>query len=215
MSDDNRQQIERSWRANAAAWSDAVRGGRIESRRVATDRAMLEAIEARAPQRVLDLGCGEGWLCRALGERGIGALGVDASPALVELARAAGGRFECCDYRGLAEQPLRFGRFDAVVCNFALLDEDLQPLLAAITRPCARRRPAAADRPPWSAAGERYRDGWRLETFAAFEGAFTEPMPWYFRTLESWLALLGAAAWCWKRCTSPATPAAACRCRCC
>jgi len=50
MSDDNRQQIERSWRANAAAWSDAVRGGRIESRRVATDRAMLEAIDARAPR---------------------------------------------------------------------------------------------------------------------------------------------------------------------
>lgn len=193
MSDDNRQQIERSWRANAAAWSDAVRGGRIESRRVATDRAMLEAIDARAPQRVLDLGCGEGWLCRALGERGIGALGVDASPALVELARAAGGRFECWDYQGLAEQPLRFGRFDAVVCNFALLDEDLQPLLAAITRALA---PGGAlllqTVHPWSAAGEEgYRDGWRLETFAAFEGAFTEPMPWYFRTLESWLALLG------------------------
>ncbi|CAN7637642.1 class I SAM-dependent methyltransferase [Aquipseudomonas alcaligenes] len=193
MSDDNRQQIDRSWRANAGAWTDAVRGRRIESRRLATDGAMLDALVARAPQRVLDLGCGEGWLCRALAERGIATLGMDASPGLVELARAAGGAFECCDYQSFIEQPLRFGRFDAMACNFALLEEDLQPLLTAIGLALAAGGALLLQTVhPWTAAGEEgYRDGWRLETFAAFGGAFAEPMPWYFRTLESWLALLG------------------------
>jgi hypothetical protein len=41
---------------------------------------------------------------------------------------------------------------------------------------------------PWAAAGDgAYEDGWRVETFAAFERPFPSPMPWYFRTLASWL----------------------------
>lgn len=66
MAGDNRRQLGHSWRANALAWTRAVRESRIESRRLATDRAIIEAVLARQPERVLDLGCGEGWLCRAL-----------------------------------------------------------------------------------------------------------------------------------------------------
>lgn len=76
-----------SWQHNAQAWIAAVRGGAIASRRQVTDQAILLAILGRQPQRVLDLGCGEGWLLRALGERGIQAVGVDADPALVQAAR--------------------------------------------------------------------------------------------------------------------------------
>ena len=45
---------------------------------------------------------------------------------------------------------------------------------------------------PWSAAAGNYQDGWRVESFAGFEGNW-EPMPWYFRTLSSWLAALDMA----------------------
>ncbi len=79
-----------SWQHNAQAWIDAVRGGLIESRRQVTDQAILLAILGRQPERVLDLGCGEGWLLRALADRGIEVTGVDGDIVLVEAARASG-----------------------------------------------------------------------------------------------------------------------------
>lgn len=70
MTDSTSQRIRDSWRANAQAWVDAVRSGRIESRRLVTDQAVLDAVLTPRPRRVLDLGCGEGWLCRELLYRG-------------------------------------------------------------------------------------------------------------------------------------------------
>jgi hypothetical protein len=43
---------------------------------------------------------------------------------------------------------------------------------------------------PVMACGEApYRDGWRAGSWAGFSCDFTDPAPWYFRTLGSWLAL--------------------------
>jgi 2-polyprenyl-3-methyl-5-hydroxy-6-metoxy-1,4-benzoquinol methylase len=183
-----------SWAANAGAWTDAVREGRIESRRLVTDAAILDALLERRPGRVLDVGCGEGWLARALAERGIAVVGIDASPALVQAARAAGGgEFHVRAYAELAADPsLAGGPYDAVACNFALLDENVLPLLAALRESLAPRGALVIQTVhPWTAAGEgAYADGWRTETFDAFGGAFERPMPWYFRTLGSWVALL-------------------------
>ena len=99
-----RERLVRSWFENAEAWTRAVRDGLIESRRLATDQAVVAALLETAPARVLDVGCGEGWLCRTLSARGIEAVGIDVSRPLVEAARAAGGgRFEAMAYEDLAE----------------------------------------------------------------------------------------------------------------
>jgi len=208
-----RDRLIRSWTGNAAAWTAAVRDGRIESRRLATDAAILDALRALRPARVLDVGCGEGWLCRALAAHGIEAVGMDVSAPLVDAARAAGsGRFEVLPYAGLADAARRLGSFDALACNFALLEEDIVPMLRDLHVLLAPGGHLVIQTVhPWTACGdEAYRDGWRLEDFAAFgDQAFPEPMPWYFRTLATWLANLDDAGYRVDRLREPAHPGTA------
>lgn len=186
-----------SWMANAEAWTRAVREGRIASRRLATDAAIVQAVVERGPKRVLDLGCGEGWLMRALAERGIETIGLDASLELVMAAEeTGGGRYRCCSYDELVDDPTRAGGpYDVIAANFSLLGADLPPLLRALRQNLAPGGALVIQTVhPWTAAGEQgYADGWRMETFDAFGGDFAEPMPWYYRTLASWVDALRAA----------------------
>jgi SAM-dependent methyltransferase len=196
-----------SWHDNAAAWTAAVRSGAIESRRLATDAAILGAVRRRRPQKVLDLGCGEGWLVRALARQGLAAVGVDGSTPLVEAAARAGGNFLPLSYAELVAAPERCGEgFDLVVANFALFEENILPLLAAL------RRIMTAD--GWLlvqtlhplAVGPPCEDGWRTEDFCGFgDGAWT-PMPWYFRTLGSWVGVLREAGFTLHGLQEPAHP---------
>lgn len=199
-----------SWIANAPGWEQAVREGRIESRRVATDAAIVAAVLQSRATSVLDLGCGEGWLARALAEAEVAVTGIDGSAPLVEAAREqGGGTFEVCTYEELVEKPERFGvDFGAAVFNFALLHEDAAPVLAAARRLLAPGGHLIVQTVhPWTAAGEeRYVDGWRLERFDAFGRGFPEPMPWYFRTLESWSTLLAAAGYRLEKVLEPKHP---------
>ncbi|MCU1761207.1 class I SAM-dependent methyltransferase [Pseudomonas sp. 14P_8.1_Bac3] len=184
-----------SWHHNAHSWIEAIRSGSIESRLQVTDQAILLAVLGRQPGRVLDLGCGEGWLLRALIDRGITAVGVDGDATLVEAARAAGApQVHLATYDELVDATVDVGRdYDLICANFALLHQDIIPLLAAMN---ALLAPGGAlviqTLHPWVAAAGDYQDGWREETFGGFEGTW-QPMPWYFRTLSSWLNALDLA----------------------
>jgi 2-polyprenyl-3-methyl-5-hydroxy-6-metoxy-1,4-benzoquinol methylase len=184
-----------SWHHNAQPWIEAIRAGTIESRHQVTDQAILLAVLGRQPERVLDLGCGEGWLLRALTDRSIAAVGVDGEATLVEAARAAGSSpVHVASYEELVEETVDIGRdYDLICANFALLHQDIIPLLAAMN---ALLAPGGAliiqTLHPWTAAADDYQDGWRQESFASFKGQW-QPMPWYFRTLSSWLNALDMA----------------------
>lgn len=210
MSSENRQQLARSWESNADAWTEAVRAGAIPSRRLGTDAAIVDAILERKPRRVLDVGCGEGWLARSLTTRDIQVTGIDASATLIERARAeGGGTFHVCSFSALAGlAPVLEGKYDVVVCNFALLDEDIVPVLRAL-RSVVEARGALIIQTvhPWTAKGDgEYRDGWRTETFAGFGVGFSEPMPWYFRTLASWMSVLRAGGYQVEELREPTHP---------
>ena len=112
-----------SWQRNAQARGRAVRDQSIESRRLVTDAAIVEAVLSCPGKTLLDIGCGEGWLARRLAEQGRVPTGVDITPALVDQAQqAGGGRFVAMSYADLAAGELE-QRFDLAVCNFSLLGE--------------------------------------------------------------------------------------------
>ncbi|HEX7151767.1 MAG TPA: class I SAM-dependent methyltransferase [Thermoanaerobaculia bacterium] len=191
-------QLRRSWLSNAAAWTDAVRGQRIESRRLGTDAAIVAAILDRTPRTLLDLGCGEGWLARAVAAHGVTVTGVDASPALVAAAaELGGGTFLTRSY----EELTGLGTFDVVVANFSLFEEtlpDITPLLNPGGSFLIQTLHPAFAGPP-------YTDGWRTETFATMPG-FTEEMPWYFRTVGSWVRALREAGFVVEELREPLHP---------
>lgn len=194
MAPEESERLRRSWDANASAWRDAVRERKIASRRAGTDAAVVDVIAGLQPRTVLDLGCGEGWLSRTLAARGIEVAGVDGSAALIDAAKElGGGAFHAASYESLARGEVLPGRtFDVAVANFAILDEDVAPILSAARRLLRDEGSLVIQTVHPAFAEPPYRSGWRTETFAAIEGDWSEPMPWYSRTLSSWVEALRA-----------------------
>lgn len=181
-----------SWNKNAAPWTTAVRTGQIESRQLSTNQAIVDAVLARSPRSVLDIGCGEGWLARVLEAKGIHVIGVDVVPGLIEQAQRAGrGTFRVVSYEQIAAGKLQIS-VDVIVCNFALLGrESVEGLFGAIS---TLLNPGGSfvvqTLHPVAACGDYpYQDGWRDGSWEGFTSEFTDPAPWYFRTLGSWVTL--------------------------
>lgn len=182
-----------SWQRNAAPWTAAVREGRIDSRRLVTDQAIVDVVMGQTPRRVLDLGCGEGWLARRLSGLGVAVVGVDVMPALIAAATSAGGGdFHVMSYADLAAGKLA-DRFDLIVSNFALLGklsvEDLVRRAPDLLHPHGALVIQTLH-PLMASEHLPYQDGWREGSWAGFDASFADPAPWYFRTLESWTGLI-------------------------
>jgi 2-polyprenyl-3-methyl-5-hydroxy-6-metoxy-1,4-benzoquinol methylase len=185
------ERITQSWIDNADAWVDSVREGRIPSRRAGTDAAIVEAVLAAQPKRVLDIGCGEGWLARRLAETGIEVIGIDGSAPLTERANTAGGaQFMHFSYDEFIADPARAGTdFDVAVFNFSLFAEDIVPVLRATAHVLHADGTLFIQtvHPFNDAQDTPYRDGWREEDFSSMSAEFRTSMPWYFRTMNSWV----------------------------
>jgi 2-polyprenyl-3-methyl-5-hydroxy-6-metoxy-1,4-benzoquinol methylase len=202
--------IVESWRKNARPWVSAVRDQKIESRKLVTNHAIVEAVMRRSPLTALDIGCGEGWLARELSEHGMQVVGVDVVPDLIEQARrAGGGEFRVASYEDIAAGRLDV-QVDAVIANFSLIGkESVEGVL--------RRAPSLLTNDgalfiqtlhPVTACGKLpYVDGWREGSWAGFDDDFSDPAPWYFRTMESWLQLLGESGFQTVKTHEPLHPA--------
>lgn len=190
------RKIVHSWQKNAQPWVAAVRRGEIESRVLVTNNAILDAVLQRTPETVLDVGCGEGWLARELGKAGINTLGIDVVAALIDAAKkAGGGRFRQLAFEELSTDVLN-EKFDVMVANFSLLgNESVRHVFqqASLLLKTGGAFIVQTLHPVAGCGEGPYADGWREGSWTGFNDEFSDPAPWYFRTLETWTSLFQAS----------------------
>src|ERR1700741_4730506 len=80
--------------------------------------AVLQLLDPKPGELILDVGCGDGALTQRIAEAGARGIGLDSSPDMVEAARARGLDVFVADAEDM--DLARFGQFDAVFSNAAL-----------------------------------------------------------------------------------------------
>lgn len=190
------QKIIESWIANAGNWIDIIDNNGIESRKLVTNKAIVDVVSNNKPASVLDIGCGEGWLAKELQSNGIEITGIDAIPELIESAKEkVPGNFIVASYEDIYHKKISFSKlFDAIVINFALIGkESTQNLLSALPQLLAASGKLFIQtlHPESRKAINDYKSGWKDGSWDGLGEQFIMPYQWYFRTLEDWLLLLG------------------------
>lgn len=192
MRDLSDKKIIKSWRKNAQPWVQAIQQGTIKSRVQITNKAIINAVTRLQPKNVLDLGCGEGWLVRVLTKMQIDTLGTDVVPELIETAKKQNlGRFQVLAYEQLAKHDFH-EKFDLVVCNFSLLGKDSVEQVFQHGHRLLNQNGSLlvqSVHPVGSCGAGAYESAWRQGSWAGFSGEFSDPAPWYFRTIEDWQTL--------------------------
>lgn len=181
-----------SWGKNAVPWAKAIQEKQIESRKLVTDKAIINAVSSFPCCKVLDIGCGEGWLVRELSFRGFSVTGIDAVNELVDTAVKHGyGDFHVLEYENISSKTLS-NKYDIAVCNFSLLGKESVEHIFNVLPEILNDRGLFIIQTlhPHTCCGDiPYIDGWRKGSWSGFSDEFTDPAPWYYRTLESWFDL--------------------------
>ena len=210
MSEFSDKEVIASWQLNAEPWVEAIDAQQIESRRLVTDQAIVNAIAALGVNSVLDIGCGEGWLTRRVAAMGMAATGIDAIPALIQRAEQLGGAtYRVLAYDALSQAEFN-SRFQLGVCNFSLIGkESVEQLFRAMPQVlCSGAYLLVQTLHPVASCGDMpYQDGWRAGSWQGFSDKFSRPAPWYFRTLESWQRLFEEFGFSFQLLAEPEHPA--------
>jgi len=105
----------RGWNRNASNYEE--RAGRMTVKAIGP---MLERLQGRPGERVLDVCCGPGYRAGTAAARGAVSVGIDIAPGMVDEARR---RFPDAEFRVGDAEELNFpdAVFDAVICAFGLL----------------------------------------------------------------------------------------------
>lgn len=205
----NEKQILDCWKKNARPWITAIAQQQIDSRVMATNQAIVDVMATLPGKHVLDVGCGEGWLAQALANAGYQVLGIDASePLIAQANQRQCATFTVMAYEDISRQHI-INTFDSAVCNFSLIGKDSVEQLFS-TLPTLLNDNAhfvvQTLHPHYTCTDHTYQDGWRQGSWQGFHNDFTDPAPWYFRTVPSWLRLFTDNGFAIKQVQEPRHP---------
>ncbi|MBN8648963.1 MAG: class I SAM-dependent methyltransferase [Caulobacterales bacterium] len=109
------------WEESSEAWIKSMGENGDKGRQYVIDPAFAKLLEGHEYKNALDVGCGEGRLCRILAKRGIKTTGIDPTKSFIEYARKhdkINEYIECS-----AEKiPLNDNSFDLVISCLSLID---------------------------------------------------------------------------------------------
>jgi ubiquinone/menaquinone biosynthesis C-methylase UbiE len=129
------------WNQNAEFWDEKMGEGNL-FQRVLVGPTVERLLELKPGEQVLEIACGNGVFARRLAQLGTQVIATDFSEKLLEQAKKRtiehADRIEYLLVDATnEEQLLSLGerRFDAVVCNMAIMDiATIEPLMSALSR---------------------------------------------------------------------------------
>ncbi len=180
-----------SWEKNAKEWINVIQNRRIPSRKF-TNAAILRLLGSLKGEKIIDVGCGEGWLTREMGKMGWEAAGVDAIETLiVEARKNSSDSYHLLTYEAIiAGTPIPGHPFDVAVFNFCLYQkEGLISLMANTLQQLTPKGVVVIQTlHPFFLLqlGLPYKSQWLQDSWKGLPGDFTDGHAWYARTMEDW-----------------------------
>lgn len=105
-------QITRAWDTFAHEWADSYNEYGDLNRQYVIDPTILQLLGAIEGLSILDVGCGNGYLCRLLAKKGARIVGIDASKTFIQMAR-----------QKEKEHPLGIEYYAGTICNMNLFQD--------------------------------------------------------------------------------------------
>jgi SAM-dependent methyltransferase len=186
------------WSESAAAWIATMGESGDLGRRFILDPAFRRRLTGAGFRRALDVGCGEGRMCRLLAELGVQAIGIDPTAALLDEARR---RDPAGDYRIASAEALPFadGDFDLVISCLTMIDiPDFRAAIGQMARVLAPGGVllVANLTPLQTAAMGR---GWRAEDGGGPEDGMVFALDRYLEEWPEWVEWRGIRIVNWHR----------------
>ena len=209
MNNLNDESIIFSWHKNATPWVQAIKNNAIESRKLITNKSIITTIQSLSGETVIDIGCGEGWLTRELSAIGYKVTGIDVVPELIAAAKCqSNNEYYLLPYENIHNNHFT-RKFDIAVCNFSLIGkQSVEHVFKTLTNILSSGGYFVIQtlHPNNEHQGDNTQDGWRQGSWQGFSSEFTDPAPWYFRTLPSWQLLFTRNHFIIERIIEPKNP---------